>query len=103
MMDQFVSDITELWTDVGLGLKPRKHASDEEEQSSGSTKLNIEKARFCPEGGATCEYCKKPLLFGRLESREKMKTGDVINDVKFRKVTPHCHKRNCPQMVTSAA
>ena len=103
MMDQFVSDITELWTDVGLELKPRKHSTDESAKSKNRIHTKLDKDQFCPEGGITCEYCKKPLLFEKLEAREKIELGYVANDVMLRKVAPHCHKRNCPQMITSAA
>ena len=103
MMDQFVNDITELWTDVGLELKPRNYSTGESEKSKSSIPAKVDKARLCPEGGITCEYCKKPVLFEKLEAREKIDPGYFANDVMLRKVTPHCHKRNCPQMVTSAA
>ena len=52
MMDQFVSDLVEIWTEVGLELKP---AAQEE---------------GCPEGKEACAFCQRPLLFDRLEARE---------------------------------
>ena len=103
MMDQFVSDISELWTEVGLELKPRQYSTDEPEESGAFNLGKLAKVRFCPEGGETCEYCKKPILFEKLEAREKFKIGDVVKSVMLGRVNQHCHKPNCPQMVTSAA
>ena len=59
MMDAFVSDITAVWTEVGLELRPRAPTA--------------EGSRPCPASsvGAECEFCKKPLLFNRLEARVK--------------------------------
>ena len=103
MMNQFVTDLTELWTDVGLELKPRTHLIDELTTSSG---IKVEKSnalRFCPQGGETCEYCKKPVLFEKLEAREKIQPSEMIDNVMVRRVAQHCHKPNCPQMATSTA
>ena len=103
MMNQFVSDLTELWTDVGLELKPRNNFPEKWMPSKGITWEKSDTTRFCPQGGETCEYCKKPVLFEKLEAREKFKASETIDNVMVRRVAQHCHKPNCPQMVTSAA
>lgn len=46
MMDRFAEDLTKVWLEVGLKLKPRE----------------------C-EGGQFCEYCQKPMLFKHFEAR----------------------------------
>ena len=69
MMDQFVADLTEVWKNVGLQLFPKK-------------------ANRCPQGGETCNYCQKPLLFEQLEAR--------VSGL-------NCQKVNCPQLITAKA
>ena len=99
MMDQFVMDLTELWTEVGLELKPRETVSDDLSAPSESGKLG-----FCPQGGVTCEYCQEPVLFEKLEARERSK--DTMNSLNIGKMVSggnRCPKPNCPQMVTAAA
>jgi len=57
MMDAFVRDVTAIWTEVGLELRPR---------TAGTAR----RAAACPASAAAeCEFCKKPLLFNRLEAR----------------------------------
>ena len=51
MMDNFAQDLAEVWTKVGLELKPR---------SKGT----------CPQG-LNCVYCQKPMLFEQLEARTR--------------------------------
>ncbi|XP_066990260.1 5-aminolevulinate synthase, erythroid-specific, mitochondrial isoform X5 [Macrobrachium rosenbergii] len=60
MMDHFVADLTTVWKGIGLPLM-EKSCSDE------------------------CTFCKKPLLFNQLESRERC--GET------------CNKPYCPQLV----
>ena len=99
MMDQFVMDLTELWTEVGLELKPRMPVTDDLNAASESGKLG-----FCPQGGITCEYCQEPVLFEKLEAREKSKDSrDFLNIEKILPGGSRCLKPNCPQMVTAAA
>ncbi|XP_064091196.1 5-aminolevulinate synthase, erythroid-specific, mitochondrial-like isoform X3 [Macrobrachium nipponense] len=60
MMDHFIADLTTVWKGIGLPLM-EKSCSDE------------------------CTFCKKPLLFNQLESREHC--GET------------CNKPYCPQLV----
>ena len=48
MMDQFAEDLTKVWLQVGLTLKPKK----------------------C-QGGQFCQYCQKPMLFKHYEARSR--------------------------------
>ena len=52
MMNKFVEDLTEVWQEVGMELRPRV-------------------GKGCPQGGVTCTFCQKPLFFEELESRVK--------------------------------
>lgn len=99
MMNQFVMDLTELWTEVGLELKPRVPASDDLKAPSELGNIG-----FCPQGGLTCEYCQEPVLFEKLEAREKSKDNmDSLNLAKMMTSGNRCPQPNCPQMVTAAA
>jgi len=69
MMDKFVEDLTEVWQEVGMELRPRV-------------------GRGCPQGGATCNFCQKPLFFEELESRVRDNC---------------CEQVNCPQLASVAA
>ena len=103
MMDQFVEDLTELWTGVGLKLNPRMQASEEMTTPGGNTLDKSGKLGFCPQGGKTCEYCQKPVLFEELESRERTKPSMKNINHKNLSLGARCQKPNCPQMITAAA
>lgn len=60
MMDCFVEDMVKIWNQLGLELKPSAH---------------------CGPAGATCQYCRQPLMFEKYESR----------------VGPNCKVPECPQ------
>ena len=104
MMDQFVTDLSELWIEVGLELKPLIPFS------KGSTGLdadvvgNLRNMAYCPEGGETCQYCQKPVLFEALEAREKSRSNLNIfkKDIILREAIG-CKKPNCPQMISASA
>ena len=83
MMDKFVEDLTVVWQQIGLPLRPRTLSTNQ----------------GCPRGGATCHYCEKPLLFQEMEAR--VKAGNP-------KVAPPapafgCKEINCPQLITATA
>jgi 5-aminolevulinate synthase len=46
MMDQFVADLTKIWTEVGLPIRPAKDCS------------------------GSCTFCQKPSVFSRMSARE---------------------------------
>merc|ERR1719318_881299 len=46
MMDQFVADLTKIWTEVGLPIRPAKECS------------------------GSCTFCQKPSVFSRMSARE---------------------------------
>ena len=103
MMDKFVLDLTELWTEVGLELKPRQNEFEESAKFEGTNSGTFEKLGFCPQGGETCEYCQKPLMFEKLEAREKISVSVDNFDNLMRIHGSGCQKPNCPQLVTAAA
>lgn len=53
MMDQFASDLSQVWKEVGLTFNPR------------------EKGKKCPQSGEFCIFCDKPMLFKHYEARTR--------------------------------
>ena len=105
MMDQFVTDLTELWIEVGLELKPRiPFSKGSKAESDTYTGGNLGNFSYCPEGGETCQYCQKPVLFEALEAREKSRSNLNIfkKDIILREAIG-CKKPNCPQMISASA
>ena len=108
MMDRFVSDLTELWKEVGLELKPRATAaSTNSNRTKGNENGAIAEVMYCPQGGKTCEYCQKPLLFEKLEARVRQDSYDIMDmdehDKAIMQLSTGCQKPNCPQLVSAAA
>ena len=104
MMDQFVLDLTQLWKEVGLELKPRIPASMDSIASSNKKLGTSAKLGFCPQGGEKCEYCQKPLLFENLEARVHANNDDTDgNNSDVMMLASGCQKPNCPQLVSTAA
>ena len=108
MMDQFVVDLTKVWTEVGLELKPRR--SLPLEANDGKQNQGLEDTLFCPEGGETCKFCQKPLLFEKLEARvydSNAATGSATNKLQDELMVQipfgGCQKANCPQLISAAA
>ena len=104
MMDQFVTDLTELWIKVGLELKPRIPFAKQSPSFGTDAVGNPRNLSYCPEGGDTCEYCQKPVLFEALEAREKSRSNMNIfkKDIILREAIG-CKKPNCPQMISASA
>lgn len=70
MIDQFVADMVEVWKDMGIPLA--KHCSQE------------------------CTYCRKPVLFNKLESRTLWSTEQE------KAIADLCTIPNCPQVAAYA-
>ena len=104
MMDQFVTDLTELWTEVGLELKPRIPFSKQSSSFVTDTVANSRNLAYCPEGGETCQYCQKPVLFEALEAREKLRSNlNIFKKAMILREAVGCQKPNCPQLISASA
>ena len=104
MMDQFVLDLTELWKEVGLELKPRAAiaSTDANDCNNGS----MAKIGFCPQGGEECAYCQKPMLFEQLEARVHDNCANMDmhkQDRAIMQLSAGCQQPNCPRLISSAA
>ena len=104
MMDQFVLDLTELWKEVGLELKPR--AATDPDDAHDYSNEGMAKLGFCPQGGEACAYCQKPMLFEQLEARVRDNCTNMAmekQDKAIMHLSAGCQKPNCPRLISAAA